>query len=476
MVAGLIFRLYYKPSFNAFVSLNSTNITVYPFQKVSIEIYVKNAGIKMENMPLGVFVNKNLSENYLVTVPSGKEASLVYNFTPSAPGTYQILAMLDPAGLYSFYLSSNTKAVATVKVLNSASQAPFIFLPSNYYYLSYANESSFGAELSNYLYSQYGISLFRYSNIPTLVNFLNPLFNLTYGYIQNLSYAYASYLKGNISSIWIKGYLSPNLFIVGADALRLTHYNSTTKIGNVTIIELSNDSQACVFYYQGWVAILGTYNYSCVSVLSNETPFELNRTFNLSSRLGEYYSVLKRGEALIHYYGILNASNQSIYYLFASDNNSISPHVCFGVITNIKNESYCSEYILGYQGISSLKRGFGLVRTTALVNEYNISVFSLINNSLALTQIPNNIGIINLTKIKGVYVRFVSGIKNTCFIGGFVCYNATVFNSNASFSIENVNFSSVKVNSIGCYISQPFTKKTLNTTIYKNSSASFSVP
>ena len=117
-----------------------------------------------------------------------------------------------------------------------------------------------------------------------------------------------------------------------------------------------------------------------------------------------------------------------------------------------------------------------LIRTTAYVGSYNFTTMSLVNTSIATSQIPVALDTIDSFKTPGNSLLLESGVVNTCsFNDTFGCSNITYLNGTVSFRVTNKLATPVTLNSADCsIIGTIFPTPILNVTLGSMQSASVS--
>ena len=486
LAAALFFRYFYQSQMSLVLGLSSQQSQLYPYQKATFTIDAFNNGTSaITNMSIGVQVNGNLTTLYKVTLPAGKQASIAYNYSPESPGTYKITALADPGMLYNMADRSKLQANRTLIVLVPQNAMPGQMLPKENITTSQSSTLSGGGFIvATYLNGQYGISRFALTDSKDVSKLLNPIFNLTSPYVKNMSLASAKYSDGSSAySLWMKSFIAPNIFGVQASALKFNWTNSSSSEGTVTVIRLSNTTTFCSWYSGGWMKMLAySGSRSCFSIVNASAP---NATSSLpsgnipvfydrlaipnSTLLGNYTGISGPGGAYAAKLALF--SNSSFVYAGIA-NSTPQTNLCYGLISTANGTSYCSTYLLPKSGnVSALS----LVRTTSYLGTYNLTVFSLVNTSYALAQIPVAVDLMKGFNMSGTPVEFMSGIVNTCaFTSSFPCTNTGYSNGTISFTITNNAGSAIKLNSFKCYTFGAALGPKLNTTLQNGESANVS--
>lgn len=470
-------RYYYRPALAVSVKFTNDSYSAYPYQNVPIPIIVGNGGSALiRNLNIGVFVNDNLTDVYNVTLPVGKNVTLYFNYTPKLSGRLSITAIADPGNLYNIKDRRGAEGGTLLFVNDYQAPAPYSLLPNTRPdSLEVADMNSGGYLFSSYLSSNYNITEFSLSNINAVNNFLYPIMNLTYNYIAELSFASARYNGSKIYSFWIRGYLSPAIIRVAATGRNLNTTDYRVGPINVTFVELGYNSTLCSWYSGGWIKSIG---YSGSGTCLRFVNASMGSGFAYRN-----YSVGANGGSILANYTIASSNGlrygslvlyQNGTFVYAGIWRNNSKGGCFGVISYLNNVSYCNEVLLQRSG----KIGnFSLLRTMAVINNDNVSVLSLVNNSRLFDQVAQNEYIENSLNITGTSSQFVSVLRNSCsFPGSLGCFNISYGISNVTFQIANRMNASIRLNSIGCYWHGGSRPSLLNRTLLKNQTASLTVP
>ncbi|MDE1855061.1 MAG: hypothetical protein KGH57_01950 [Candidatus Micrarchaeota archaeon] len=477
------FRFFYQPTISIALGISpAANAQIYPYQKSQFDINVFNNGSNaVSNMSLGVLVNGNLTTLYKVTLPAGKQATIIFNYSPTLPGSYAISVVADPSKLYNIGDRSHSQAYASLSVLVPENASPSSLLPkSNITLFRHATLTNGAYLLGSYLYDQFNVSTFTLTGNRQLDAFLKPIFNLTSYYIKNMSVGEANYSNNGsaVYSIWVKGYLSPSIFSAATIGSHLSTANVTTAAGTVIYVKMLNDTTFCGWYAGGWLQVLAEKNSVPCYTIINESSADFNpvQMQGLGSRFGAAlfipnstslanYSLVSRSGDYIARLSIV--SNSTFVYDTISNGTSINA-TCFGLIGEANGTSYCNTYI----PLKSGKFGsFALIRTTAYKGGYNLSAFSLVNTSLAVSAAVSAEGILQKLNVSGPSVVFKSGVIDTCeFNDSFGCGNVSYSKGNISLKITNKLNASATLNSIKCYQIAGIVGFTVNKTLQSGGS------
>lgn len=486
---ALYFRLFYQPMLTISLGISSrVPAALYPYQKAMFDINAFNNGSSaVNNMSLGVTVNGNLTTLYKVTLPAGKQTTIGFNYSPTTSGAYVVDVVADPGKLYNLADRSAAQASYSFTVTAAENASPASLLPKqNVSSFKSSSLSNGGYVVSTYIYDQYGISRFALTDNPDLNRFLKPVLNLTSYYIKNISVAQAKY-KDNSSaySIWIRGYIAPNIFSAATTGSSLSTTNVSTKVGNATYIKLLNNTSFCSWYGGGWIKIVAAYNGKNCILIVNETANASSETefAGLGSLFSGRFAAIKNASFIGNYSGVSGSGDyigrlllfRNSSFVYAGIENTTGRNTtCYGLMNTENGTSYCSSYLFPKsQQIGNLS----LIQTTAYKGKYNVSAFSLVNTSVVLALVPEVVGMLQGLNVSGSSLAFKSGIVNSCeFNASFPCSNTTYSNGTATFSILNNMSSEVKVNSISCYTLPGMLPSPVNKMLSSGSSLHISAP
>ncbi len=477
----LYFRFLYQPAVSL-VLTGPSNMSLYPYQLAVIPIKVLNNGnTPVRNMSIGVYVNSTLNTLYRVTLPPGKFVFLNFTYVPLFNSTFRIEAVADPGRLYDIIDRPLAKSLTYLYVMPVEKPNVYTMLPSgNIISEKIEQLNSGGYALASYLNATYGLNDIKLSNNTYFNNFLDSILQYVLTDVKSLASASATYSNGTSAySVWLMGFISPNLTNTAAliNGLKAENLNASGR--NITLVYFPNGTTLCSYYSKGWLKILMITHGNCTSELAAKhtnssmlSSFYTKTAIANAIALGNYSLVTPLGERAGSFALFDNAS--FLYSSISSNALAYESPICYGLLTNASNVSYCSQYI--FPKNNTFIGTNALIRTTAYIDNYNLSVFSLLNESYLLSQVPINIGIINGFGIKGESARFSSGITNTCtFNSTFACFNVSFFNSSLRFQIRNLN-STLHIVNASCYLLPPYKPKQLNITVLKNQTADLEVP
>lgn len=503
VIVVVLFSLYLKlngtQTIGMFVGISNSagNNTVYPFQKISVPISVMNTGgSTIENLVFGVVVNGNASNSYKLTIPVGKSVNIQYNFTPIAPGVYNITVIADPAQIYQVSNRNSAHNATFITVSAPSNATPYSLLPGgkNVTTSGNLNLGRAGFLASSFIFQTYGIDTFAPTSAKD--DFVFSVLNLTQLYIRNISTAYANYKNGDYAySVWVTGYLQPKTMGIAALGRGYNISNFTLEGRNVTFVPLGNSTTFCSWYQNGWIqsvvyhnssgSCIGIYN-GTISTLKAPLSTKNNTIYNKmavvnGTLLGNYTSA-KGSTSSYSSFSVVGTQ----FVVPTITLNSTVGKTCYGVIKNISGTNFCSTYILPSSGDLS---GIALVRTTAQIGKYNASVFSLINSSNIFQSLPVAIGLIKSLNLTGNASSFNSGFANACdFNNSFGCTSTNFLNGTLTLNVTNDLNSNVRINSLYCRTSGnvtttsvnktlgPFGAATLNVTCYQHGKVISGIP
>ncbi|MGC8710177.1 MAG: hypothetical protein ACP5RF_01010 [Candidatus Micrarchaeia archaeon] len=464
VLIALYFRYYYQPGIDLHVSFGTSNLqNLFPLRQVDLPIIINNTGSSnVDEIGFEVLVKNsenltyNSSTNYRITVPAGKEAIIYFNFTPTEPGNYSVMAIADPAKFYNIVDRSNAQATKYVYV--NAPQPAEAYSPitgRNLTYLTEINMSQQGSLVALYLNMNYSLPIFDYTDINLPYTFFSSLITMISPYIRQINVAYANYTNGSsIYSVWIRGYLNPDLVKIALNGTNASVSTYEANGTNVTVAELAKNVSLCSWYSDGWIksvaykgpssciGLIGANNSNYMPITTESSKFE---DFDLanSTLLASYDS---------YYFPTASFSAEKIFeygneFVAPSINENIGDNKCYGIISSVNNQSYCSTYL--FQTYGKIMP-VGLVRTSEYLPPYNLSVFALTNESLVLEAVPLNVNLLKLLNFSGKSVAFESGFASKCSIAGFGCANVTFASGSITFRLGNEKLYPVKINNVLC--------------------------
>ena len=483
IIIVLITIFYYEfllpePQINLSIKITPAQLEVYPYQLIYAKINITNTGTtEFKGIDFGVTYNGSLVNIYNISLPAGKSTLINFSKEATVPGNYQLSIAADPTNTFNINRSSSKQSVS-FEVLPAQPPRPYNEISNNNTIekLYFMDGGAYVA--TTYLNQEYGLSLFRVSDIAAINAFLAPVLNLTYTYLQSAYSAEGVYKNNTVYSLWLQGPITQNIFFEAAKGANLSAYNYTFKNLSAVYVKLNTNTTLCSWYSGGWTKILGVMGMNnCKNMLYNNTK---NNTITLPSKnpllylgsndmIANITTISRIGNG----YGKLFVLNKS--FVFESEEpNFGGSTVCYGLVNVVNNVSYCSSYLFS----KSNKLGpISLIDTKAYIGQYNLSVISLINTSAVTQQVEQSIGILNELKLNGSSELFTSGISNSCV------FNASLGCSSPSFGVNGITFNlhnnlnqTFKISSLACYVSGNSSYKNVNDSILSYENYSVSVP
>jgi len=471
-------RLFYQPAISLQVSMSiGAKGPFYPYETIPFVIHINNTGsAPAKNLTFGIYVNDTPTMIYKVTLPGHKATAITYNYTPIGAANYSIVAVADPGKLYNIQNRQLARASANITVYGAENAMPYELLPyGNITKETRLTLSGSGYITAAYLQRNYNITALSLTDISSADSFFASILGYVSSYIKEIAVANAQYANGSkASSIWLLGYISPNMTNAAARLTGKMAENMTIANKTVTMVKIGKNATLCSYYSKGWIKFLAfasNGNSTCADMLqakkANTTysvPFENKTRIYNATLLGNYTEFSqpnKTGAGSLYLLSGTNTTMPSLVVASIFKNLQVN-NTCYGLISNIANKSYCSEYV--FPVTKTFNSNDSLIDTFTGINSYNLSVLSLVNTSSITAQVPINIGIINSFGFSGNTIAFESGIKNTCsFNTTFSCSNVTFYNGTIAFSLSSNK--TAKLNSISCYEYPPSGLTILNKTI-----------
>ncbi|MGC8479573.1 MAG: CARDB domain-containing protein [Candidatus Micrarchaeia archaeon] len=480
---AVVFYFSFMPKSNQIsvsIIMNSINTTVYPYQTIYASANIINTGnTSFSSVPFGLLYNGSLVEVYNISLPAGKYTQINFSKEALIPGKYQLKVVLDPIGNEQLSTTSTSENSLYVNILNPQNPMPYSLLSSNNSYEKFSNEAGDSYVVTSYLYNAYGLSVFRLSDIPAVTAFLSPIMNLTYSLLNKIYTAQATYKNSTVYSVWIQGPINQKIIYEAGKGANLTTYNKTLNGTDVSFVQLDKNTTLCSWYQEGWtksLAIMGSPNcfeYINKSKITNTiTLYPDNQLRYLGSNDLIYNmtfnSIVGKG------YGKLFILNRS--FVFESvEPNLVGNNVCYGLINNVNNRSYCSSYI--FKNNNNSIGAISAMDTKVYVGNYNLSVISLINTSLITEQVLSSINILQKINYTGKSEEFSSGISSSCIFNASLACSLPVFGLNGlTMNLKNNLNTTFRINKVACYGLGNKIFTTINDSIAPNSNTTITVP
>lgn len=447
------------------VGFQGVNLSaVYPFQRLSFPIAVDNTGNSpAKNLSLGIYVNRNLTLYYKITLPPKKALTLYYNYTPTVSGLYNIVAVLDPGNLYNIADRNAAQSNVTFSVENPEAPESYILLKrQNATGIAYLGSltGTEGFTLTEFLNKDYGINLLGLGSFTGLDGLFAPIFSTLQLGIKNLSISYAKYGNGGVAhSIWIRGYAAPTLipFLLRSEGYQVQNYSmGGTEASMVTI---NSTATLCSWYSGGWTKVLVYEGSStCMSFEGSAADNFTGRSF-LPNKSGLVANVPQNSSIAGNYsysygnttgFGTIAMKDNQIMFIGAQTSGFNKTLTCYGILSSANGTQFCSSYVFPVN--STVSKSIDLVKTEKSTDLYNATVYAFVNGSRLLSSVPFWIGAVDNISLKGTANGFVSALSNTCSFGnGFACADSSFANSTLSFAITNENSNATLLNSVRCY-------------------------
>ena len=483
IIVALYIRSYYQPSIALSVRLNTSGLpsgAFYEYQNLQIPIVITNTGGGVvKDMSIGVVINGNTTTVYSVTVPVGKVAVIPFNYTPKTSGKFTIEAVADPGKLYKISDRADAQQQINVTVVSPEPEAAYSLLNSNGILSEgYANTTGGALPASYFYFNNFSIGQFAFSNNTALNNILYPAFDIAESYIHNVDFAYAHYNGSSMYSIWISGFISPELIKSAAIGKGIAVMNKS--VGNYSVIYFDADknTSVCTWYSGGWVKILAVNgNYSCLGELVDTTG---KLTGPIHASVGNYFRNITSFANYTFIIGnkVANAElvpldNESISYVFIGTNDVPPSDLCYGLIATVNGMSFCDVYYSQTHGTEGTALGI----TTAFVGNTVVSAYSLMNTTMLENESRMSVDLIRSLNITGNYLAFTSGLQNSCvFDFNLTCSSVGFSNSTVDLTLVNEYNSIIDISKIGCTLSGAGVSYWVNKTLAPKGNASVTVP
>ncbi len=434
-------------------SFNSTDslVSIYPYRSVFVPVQITNLGRSyVRDLGVGIFMNGNLSTIYNVSIPAGQTLFLNFSKQFSSPGTFVISYVADPSNLYTLQNRSQSRLQFDVAVKSASTPAPYSTLPSNSTWQKESYSSVGGYIYYTIFTNDYGLGSFQTSQIPAVSSFFNPLFNLTYSYLENLYSASATYPRASAYSLWIQSSLSPNVTNIWAQGAKLNSTNKTLNGQSIAVVTLNHNTTVCSWYSGGWLKNLAYEgNQSCISALAatpeNSTPPSGYLPSINNSRLLANFS--ERSIVGAGYGNLLLVNSSAVYEAVTPNTNP--NYVCYGLISIESNRSYCTTYL--FPTASNTIGPLALISTSSFIGQKNLTVMALVNTSDVPYEAQASINLLNRFNISGATQPFISGINSSCRLNASLsCYSPYFTNGNLTLRLYNKLNQTFVLNTMAC--------------------------
>ncbi|MEM3839095.1 MAG: CARDB domain-containing protein [Candidatus Micrarchaeaceae archaeon] len=478
IAVAVYLRYYFSSAISIKVGLAPIGLrpgsVVYPGQQLFYNLSVNNTGTSpVQKLGLDFEVNGNTTNVFDVSIPPGKSAHAVINYTPKTAGLYNLTVIADPGKLYD--IRDRASAAASVSVLVTPLESPDAYLslpPGKVAEISTDNLDPLGFLFYSDLAANYGMQRFNMTGLPGLAKFAAALEYLV-SYTYNMSVARAIYRNGSAAyAIWLnpgpyRNLLPANIVGVAAEGINLSASSYTVGNISVTLVKLPDNESLCSWNSGGWIKIVASAGAgSCPGAVGdNSTQFAprpisgvklvppLVPGFVVGNETLSYGNVLSEGYTAIF--------NQTLDFASVTENLT-NNNYCMGQINTAGNVSYCSTLVIPYNGSESAPY---LINTRAQVGPYNLTLLWRTNSPLITSLIPEGIDVLEGYNASGKPVEFANGIPPQCSVPGFACTNVTMSNSTLSLRLANLYSSPLKIDSVGCVFLGPTTYTKVNKTV-----------
>ena len=308
-----------------------------------------------------------------------------------------------------------------------------------------------------------------------------------YAQYANNSTAYVVWLQGTVNTTRVNGLLSS---FVGS---------STAQHGGITYTRMSNTLSICDLYDSGWTKIISYYNSSNRGTCMNLTSTHFNSTegaffnnmliskANLTNYQSEFYYTNSTALGGILSYSRNSMSETRLFNntvgLFATGISEMpngingiatSGNICYGLIYNNESTHVCSVVVPTRN--NSITTPFELVKSTEILPNYIVSVYSLINSTLATIAHENAANLMGALTKNSISAKWTTGFQSGCMIKNlsmgckFLSFNYT--STTAYMNLTNIFAKPIRISKINCALSGGFPNTTINQTIAANKTTS----
>lgn len=463
------------PEVSVAVSLTSNTTVTYPYQTSYFDIVVNNTGSSaIRGLVVGFYLNGTAQHYSTVSIPSGKSATVVENYTYTTAGNYTFSAIADPAHVAS--VKDRNLSQSSMKVSIAPQEKPDIYtsLPGNgIAYTQSFTMSGRGLVSAAVTSDNYDLAIFNHVLTPA-PSVLSKLYENLYVFVAAANGAYVRYSNNSTAyAMWMQGTLNPSLVDYVLSTFDLNQSTYSVNGTQAVFARIGNQTSICYLYSRGWTRIF-TYDnesmpgtcrdFAGVSYASNETNAivaQLKANKNLTNYQSKFFytnsTMLGSGLTLganSSLGGLLMFQNSygffTSYIQNTTEFHGTSP-VCNGLIYNSSNASMCSVYV---PQTTSTSQDFGMVNTTELTGNYRLSLYSLVNQSNLMAAHQNGVLLMNALNISNT-ISWASAFHNTCGISNAsLGCNVTSFdysNNTAHLRISSTLAEPLTINTFSCY-------------------------
>lgn len=472
--------------------LHSNMSDLFPYNTTAFAVVVNNTGGRdISGLLVGFYVNGNAYKDYNVTIPRGRHATILINYTYQEAGSYSFEAVVDPAHLMSFTGGSTTYTNVSTGVSNTTKPEPFSSIPDN-------------GIVSSSVFDFYGTGLAAASvldgayNLAPAAPIFAPTKGVLGGVINNLYssvvYAYgadAAYGDGSSAqAVWMLGTLAPSF----ADRV-ISSYGLREGIsGSAAVFIVNGSSSVCVAGSGGWTKIveytghggtcasLGSYGNGesgkYASEFASNTEF-MNYTgrfiYDNSTILGTQFGIGPASKSTATWF--VSRANGYTFVSAVGSGNSTANSICWGLLYN---GSVCSTYVLPVTNSSKASQ-YALIKTEELAGNYSFTIYSSVNTSSALDANYNAAQLIGALNQTEEPLPWVSPYRNACgFNATWLGCNVTSFSSEdnvASVTLQDRASASITINWAACFMTAGLQQnETVGETAASGNYISFGVP
>ncbi len=460
------------------LNVTTSNVTnIYPLNTTFFSVNLKNTGNNQINdLLVAIYLQNTTLHAYNVTLPPGKNITIPFNYTYASYGNYLFRFIADPT--HVFNVSNRSKLTQSIAINVSKPYNPSKILGFNTKNVTSIYNFSFLGSSMPLVAIQTGI--YNLSKLNTIFSVASNTEHITigdlYGGVYSATGTYVQYSNDSSAEGILFSGLGPYPVekIIGSFGYKNYIHN------NKKIFIVSNHTLMCVGFVGGWTELLiynGIQNncstspnnaaYSTMinkSVFSNYnlTHYVQGLRYTNSTDLGLVYGFDKNTS---YWYNIFN----NTYGIFISgislhSNSTTQKQRCYGLLSN--NSAVCSVYL---NPILSTTSSYGIIDSEELTRNYNISLYSIVNNTQFTTAHYNAVQVIHALNLTQKPLLWQSAINNTCKLNtnAISCYvlNFSLLQNSAVLKITNNLNSNIKLTSYACYISGLKIQEPINQTI-----------
>lgn len=498
IVAVVVFALsgsILNSSYNVSVALSGVGQSAaYPYQTSHFMITVANNGSsKVNNMLLGFYINGISISTNTVSIPPHQSITLYRNYTYKASGNYSFQAVADPGHLLNMPNRQQASSSLVSRISQPQTADVYTSIPNaNITSTQEFTLSGMGAYSSVAVASRYNITLFNQLLGPAQGVMLKAFQNFAPG-IAYAKGAYAQYANNSTAYVvWLQGTVNAPLI---NNLLSSFVGSSTARYGNITYTRTSNTISTCDWYESGWTKLISYYNNSrpgtCMNLAlarfnSSEGAFIANSLIsktNFTDYQADFYYTdsTQLGSILAYSKNSLSATRlfNNTVGLFASSISelprgingiSTSRNLCYGLIYNNKSTHVCSIVVPTRN--SSVTQPFELVKSTEILPDYLVVVYSLVNSTLATIAHANAANLMGALTMNSTSAAWTTGFQNGCSMTnssiGCAFRKFNYSGGTAYVNMTNMYASPIMISAINCGIAPGFPNTAIGQTIAVN--------